>query len=153
CCSASGPRCKTVLLRRDGRCASTPLSETTGTATTAAASPSAQLTWVSWCAACSADDPEAPRAQQGETMTNIDLFGPYTPEPFADFSDALVNASFHAALERVRGQLGREHPLIIGGEKVSTDTWLDSTDPGAPDRIVGRAAMAKAQHIDQAFDA
>ena len=86
-------------------------------------------------------------------MRPDDLFEPYAPEPFADFSDASVNASFRAALERVRGELGTDHPLVIDGQRVSTDAWLDSTDPCAPDRLVGRAAMANAKHIEQAFDA
>src|SRR5690606_21775201 len=86
-------------------------------------------------------------------MTADDLFEPYAPEPFADFNDAAVNASFRSALDRVRDRLGRDYPLIIGGEAVTTDAWLDSTDPGAPERLVGRAAMAGAEHIELAHDA
>ena len=82
-----------------------------------------------------------------------DLFEPYVNEPFADFGDETVNASFKATLERVKGQLGAEYPLIIGGEKVTTGSHLDSTDPCFPDRVVGRAAKATEEHIEKAFDA
>jgi len=86
-------------------------------------------------------------------MRPADLFEPYVTEPFADFGDKAVNASFRAALDKVRGQLGRDHPLIIAGQQVTTASWLDSTDPCLPDRLVGRAAMATADHLEQAFDA
>ncbi|HET8986832.1 MAG TPA: L-glutamate gamma-semialdehyde dehydrogenase [Trueperaceae bacterium] len=86
-------------------------------------------------------------------MRPDDLFEPYVPEPFADFSDEAVNASFRSAIDRIRQRLGRDHPLVIGGQRVATDAWLDSTDPCDPTRLVGRAAMANAKHIDQAFDA
>src|SRR5690606_14402189 len=83
----------------------------------------------------------------------MDLFEQYVNEPFADFGDETVNARFRATLERVKGQLGEEYPLIIGGERVTTGSFLDSTDPCFPDRVVGRAAKADEDHIEKAFDA
>lgn len=81
------------------------------------------------------------------------LFEPYVNEPFADYSDPDTLAVFKATLADVRTQLGRDHPLIIGGEAVTSGEWLSSFDPSHKQRLVGRAAKGKAEHIEQAFGA
>lgn len=81
------------------------------------------------------------------------LFEPYKNEPFADYSDAATLASFKAALARVAGELGRDHPITIGGKPVTTGAYLESYDPGRKDRLVGRAAKAGAREIELAMDA
>jgi len=43
--------------------------------------------------------------------------------------------------------------LYIGGEERQTDSTLDVADPGKPGRIVGRAAAASAQDVDDAVAA
>ncbi len=81
------------------------------------------------------------------------LFTPYKNEPFSDFGDAAVSDELKAALSLVESRLGQEWPLVIGAQKVNSGEWLDSFDPGQSDRLVGRAAAGKAEHIDRAFDA
>ena len=81
------------------------------------------------------------------------LFEPYEITPYSDWSDPELRASFADELERVRGMLGRDYPLWIGGDRIDTDAMLVSTDPCAPDTVVGRTAMAGAAHIDLAFQA
>ena len=44
----------------------------------------------------------------------------YTNEPTSDFSDPAARDAMLAALEKVGGELGREYPLIIGGERRET---------------------------------
>lgn len=78
-------------------------------------------------------------------------FEPYRNEPFTDFSDPAAAEAYRAALEQVRPHLGRDWPLVIGGERVTTGRWLDSLDPCEPSRVVGRAAMAGAAELDRAF--
>ena len=41
--------------------------------------------------------------------------GPFINEPFYDFRHEENARKMRAAIERVRGQLGREYDLIIGG--------------------------------------
>ena len=50
-------------------------------------------------------------------------------EPFADFSKEENAQAMRAALEKVKGELGREYPLVIGGERIMTDSKLDSYNP------------------------
>ncbi|HEX7039654.1 MAG TPA: L-glutamate gamma-semialdehyde dehydrogenase [Trueperaceae bacterium] len=83
----------------------------------------------------------------------MEPFEPYRNEPFLDFSDPDVLASFRLTLDDVRDRLGRDYPLVIGGEPVHTAERLDSLDPCFPDRVVGRASLGKAEHVEAAFAA
>ena len=53
-------------------------------------------------------------------------------EPLTDFSKPENRKSFEAALARVQEELGREHPLIIGGEKIRIGKTFDSINPSEP---------------------
>jgi len=57
------------------------------------------------------------------------------------------------ALSYVRGELGREYPLVIDGESISADTWFESINPSKPDEVVGRVAHATIAHADLAVAA
>ncbi len=81
------------------------------------------------------------------------LFEPYKNEPFADYSDPETLAEFQATLKKVEQELGQDHPLVIGGEKVTTGDWLESYDPSRKSRLVGRAAKGKGAEIEKAFEA
>jgi len=81
------------------------------------------------------------------------LFTPYTNEPFADLGDERTLASFKAELGAVEAQLGRDHPLTIGGAHVTTGAWIESFDPSRKERLVGRSAAAGPAEIESAMDA
>ena len=78
---------------------------------------------------------------------------PFVNEPFANFDDPAVAAKMQQALDHVRSQLGRDYPLIIGGEKVTTPTKISSIDPSNPDQVVGRVSAGKQEHAEQAMQA
>jgi len=42
-----------------------------------------------------------------------------------------------AALEKVKSELGREYPLVIGGERINTGDTLDSINPANRAQVVG----------------
>src|SRR5437764_15490495 len=44
--------------------------------------------------------------------------GPFRNEPFTDFSRPENARAMRAALAKVHSELGREYPLIIGGESI-----------------------------------
>ena len=58
-------------------------------------------------------------------------------EPFTDFSRPENRSAMQAAVEKVRGQLGREYDLIIGGEKIRTAEKFCSYNPSRKDEVVG----------------
>src|SRR5437660_3731958 len=58
-----------------------------------------------------------------------------------------------AAIEKVRGQLGREYDLIIGGRRVKTTDKIKSLNPSKPSQIVGIHQKAGKEHVEPAMKA
>ena len=73
-------------------------------------------------------------------------------EPFTDFSKEENAAAMRAALERVRGELGREYPLVIGGERIKTGDTLESINPANRTQIVGRFHKATKDLANKAVE-
>src|SRR5437016_4586470 len=63
-------------------------------------------------------------------------------EPLTDFSKEKNAQAMRAAIEKVRTQLGNEHPLVIGGERIKTDSKLESVNPANRTQVVGRFQKA-----------
>src|SRR5215207_5615105 len=59
-------------------------------------------------------------------------------EPFTDFSQEENARAFREALAKVQAELGREYPLVIGGERVETGDILESRNPARKTEVVGR---------------
>ncbi|MFI5461074.1 MAG: L-glutamate gamma-semialdehyde dehydrogenase [Isosphaerales bacterium] len=79
---------------------------------------------------------------------------PFRNEPPADFARSESREAMREALERVRAELGRSYPLLIGGEEIGTEPRrLDSLDPSHSSRVVGRVALAGASHAEAAVAA
>ena len=51
---------------------------------------------------------------------------PYKHEPFTDFSVDENKKAFEEALKKVEADLGKDYPLIIGGERVTTEEKIVS---------------------------
>ncbi len=78
---------------------------------------------------------------------------PFTNEPLTDFTVPENVAAFRASLEKVRANLGRTYPLIIGGEKIYTDDTFASVNPANPAEIIGRVSKATPELADRAVRA
>src|SRR5215212_8437282 len=63
-------------------------------------------------------------------------------EPFTDFSKEENARAMRAAIEKVRGELGREYPLVIGGERIETNNKFESFNPANKTEVVGRFQKA-----------
>jgi 1-pyrroline-5-carboxylate dehydrogenase len=74
-------------------------------------------------------------------------------EPLTDFGRPEARQAFEAALATVRGEFGREWPLVIAGEPVLTGAWLISHDPCNTEQVVGRVARASRAEADRALAA
>src|SRR5438874_4483150 len=78
---------------------------------------------------------------------------PFRNEPMLDFSKWDVARQMRAALDRVRGQLGREYDLIIGGHRVKTAEKIRSLNPARPSQVVGIHQKAGKEHVERAMQA
>lgn len=79
--------------------------------------------------------------------------GPFKNEPLTDFSKEENARKMRAAIEKVRGQLGREYDLIIGGKRVKTTDKIKSLNPAKPSQVVGIHQKAGKEHVEPAMQA
>lgn len=79
--------------------------------------------------------------------------GTFHNEPFTDFKRDDNADGMRAALQRVEELLGREYPLIIGGERVRTAGKIESHNPARPAQRVGVHQKAGAEHAELAMKA
>jgi 1-pyrroline-5-carboxylate dehydrogenase len=77
----------------------------------------------------------------------------FVNEPFFDFSREENARNMCAAIEKVRGQLGHEYDLIIGGKHLKTTDKIRSLNPSKPSQIVGIHQKAGREHVEPAITA
>src|SRR5438874_12811971 len=73
-------------------------------------------------------------------------------EPLTDFTNEENAAAMRAAIEKVKGQLGQEYPLVIGGERLHTDRKLESINPANRTQVVGTFQKATKELANQAVE-
>ena len=74
-------------------------------------------------------------------------------EPFTDFKKKENADAMRAALAKVKSELGREYPLVIGGERIKTDSKLESINPANRSEVVGRFQKATKELATRAVEA
>jgi 1-pyrroline-5-carboxylate dehydrogenase len=79
--------------------------------------------------------------------------GRFVNEPPVNFSREENVRKMCAAIERVRGQLGREYDLIIGGKRVKTGEKIKSVNPAKPSQVVGLHQKAGREQVEPAMNA
>jgi 1-pyrroline-5-carboxylate dehydrogenase len=73
-------------------------------------------------------------------------------EPLTDFSKPANRKAMESALARVKKMLGKEYPIVIGGEEIYTENKFNSTNPSRPSEIVGVFQKADARLADRAVE-
>jgi 1-pyrroline-5-carboxylate dehydrogenase len=76
---------------------------------------------------------------------------PYKHEPFTDFSLEENVRDFKRALKQVKKELGKDHNLVIGAEKISTEEKITSVNPANISEIVGTVSKANKDLAEQAM--
>ncbi len=79
--------------------------------------------------------------------------GPFKNEQFVDFTRQDNIRKMRSALDTVRGQLGREYDLIIGGKRIKTADKIRSINPAKPSELVGIHQKAGKEHVEPAVNA
>ena len=73
-------------------------------------------------------------------------------EPLTDFSKEENAAAMRAAIEKVKSELGREYPLVIGGERIKTENQFDSINPANRTQVVGKFQKATKELANRAVE-
>jgi 1-pyrroline-5-carboxylate dehydrogenase len=74
-------------------------------------------------------------------------------EPYADFSKPETRSGMEQALAAVKSKFGCEYELLIAGERVRTDDFLESVNPSRPSEIVGIHHKATSELARRAVEA
>jgi 1-pyrroline-5-carboxylate dehydrogenase len=74
-------------------------------------------------------------------------------EPLTDFTKPENAEAAKLALAKITAEAGREHPIVIGGERITGLDQFHSLNPARKDEIVGRFQDGTKEHVDLAMDA
>jgi 1-pyrroline-5-carboxylate dehydrogenase len=74
--------------------------------------------------------------------------GAFKNEPFVDFTREDNVRKMRSAIEKVRGLLGREYDLIVGGKRLKTSEKIRSINPAKPSEVVGIHQKAGEDHVE-----
>src|SRR4030066_809865 len=64
-----------------------------------------------------------------------------------------LHTSFEAALQKLRGNLGQEHAMIINGKDVFADEKFEDRNPANTDQLLGVFQKGGVKHADEALAA
>jgi 1-pyrroline-5-carboxylate dehydrogenase len=97
---------------------------------------------------------KAKRREAREAKSQEKPFGkwPYENEPFVDFTISKNKLAFERALEKVAGELGKEHPMVIGGERLETEKKFTSHNPSRISEIIGTFQDATPDFAEKAIE-
>jgi 1-pyrroline-5-carboxylate dehydrogenase len=73
-------------------------------------------------------------------------------EPFTDFSKEENARAMREALAQVESELGRDYPLVVGGERIETGDFLVSLNPARKTETVGRFHKATKELANRAVE-
>ncbi|ARK31835.1 L-glutamate gamma-semialdehyde dehydrogenase [Halalkalibacter krulwichiae] len=77
----------------------------------------------------------------------------YKHEPFTDFTVEENKVAFEAALKSVEAELGKEYPLVVGGERITTKAKIVSNNPSKKEEVVGIVSKADKEIAEKAIQA
>jgi len=78
---------------------------------------------------------------------------PFKNAPLIDFTKPENRQAQAAALEQVKGELGRTYPLVIGGKKIMNEATFASVNPSQPEQVIGYFARATVEQVEEAVQA
>ena len=81
------------------------------------------------------------------------LYADFKNEPFLDFSKEQNRNKMLAALEKMKKNLGKEYPIIVGNNEYKLGEKGSSLNPANPDQIVGYVYKASEELSEKAIQA
>jgi 1-pyrroline-5-carboxylate dehydrogenase len=77
----------------------------------------------------------------------------FVNEPMIDWTNPENLRRMQAAIEKVRGELGREYDVVIGGRRIKTGDTSPSLNPAKPSEVVGVHHQAGPAEVEPAMQA
>jgi 1-pyrroline-5-carboxylate dehydrogenase len=74
-------------------------------------------------------------------------------EPLTDFSREAEKAAMELAIARILGEAGKEHPIVIGGERITGLKTFSSLNPAKKSEVVGTFQKGGKEHVEKAIEA
>lgn len=84
-------------------------------------------------------------------MITVTKQAPFKNEPFTNFSLEENKQSMVAALAKVKKELGKKYPLVIGNEKQFTEEQTISINPGNVDEVIGTVSKGNKEFAEKAM--
>ncbi|MGZ7077799.1 MAG: L-glutamate gamma-semialdehyde dehydrogenase [Thermoanaerobaculia bacterium] len=81
------------------------------------------------------------------------MLSEFRNEPLTDFSRPEHKSAMEAALATVKGEFGREYPLVIGGERITGLKTFTSINPSHKGQILGKFQKGTRAHAEKAVEA
>lgn len=81
------------------------------------------------------------------------MLSEFRNEPFTDFGKPEHRAAMEEALGRVRGEIGREHPIVIDGKRIETGKTFESSNPSNRTEVLARFHKASKANVEEAVQA
>jgi len=75
----------------------------------------------------------------------------YKHEPFTDFSVEENRRQMEEALKNIEKDLGKEYPLIINGERITTEEKIISVNPANKEEVIGHVSKANQELAEKAM--
>ncbi|MEG0260354.1 MAG: L-glutamate gamma-semialdehyde dehydrogenase [Lysinibacillus sp.] len=75
----------------------------------------------------------------------------YKHEPFTDFEQEVNRQAYIEAINKVERYLGQDYPLIIGGERITTEEKITSYNPAEKSQVIGRVSKASKDLAEKAM--
>ncbi|GIP21139.1 L-glutamate gamma-semialdehyde dehydrogenase [Paenibacillus sp. J22TS3] len=72
-------------------------------------------------------------------------------EVFVNFKEEHNNVEYDAVLKKIEAELGREYPLIIGGERIVTGNKIVSVNPANKSQVIGTVSQADTELAEKAI--
>ncbi len=85
--------------------------------------------------------------------TTIEQIKPFQNEVIKSFQDPADQAAMQAALAAVKREFGKTYPLVINGEKITTEKSIPSINPSNPDEVIGQVSAATKDLANKAIEA
>jgi RHH-type proline utilization regulon transcriptional repressor/proline dehydrogenase/delta 1-pyrroline-5-carboxylate dehydrogenase len=76
----------------------------------------------------------------------------YKNAPLTNFVYRESQEKMRSAIEDVRSRLGKEYPLVIGGQRIRTGKTIASRNPSRPDEVVGAVVEAGIPETERAVE-